>query len=743
MKKLLLAILLAVPFLGNAQGPGGIGLPAIWLKGDDGVTPATNGSAITGWQNKGSIAFTLLPSFVSPAITNPTFSNATDRSGVTFASGQTMSFDQVGSELSSILGDGINTLKYDVFIVATGNSSGALIYLGPNTPGTTSTALDHIGFGKRAVYYSQSAPASTFADAEIGYYGRTILTNNVKEAYTPNVPINGIPSELTISNIISNPYDPYTDLNSLLFSINGIGNTKQNDGVTASPGGQDYFGKQQDYVAGSQSNRYNTLNVTKVQLGGLYHDISGLKRPFAGTYYEIIIYPRRLTTTERQKVYSYLATKYRIYLAHDQAAYAGTAILGNGTGNGETVNNGTYFASDGSIIFKRDGFTYSNNQDYNGNTVTGFPKDTFYPLSTSNTNDNFQLFGRDDASGLNTWVTGNSSGAYFEKSPKSQMPGDKQFMTMTSNGATMASYSTTNDANTPFPIGANIEGRLARTWKITTTGYNDSFNMNPNVTAAIVSNNGFTNANIVLLISKDPTFPANKTAAISGFTGITPSSGFLSKTTKVSDILGPVGAGEYKVFYATIAKTNGTTGLPVTLPVELASFTAKANSSSVSLNWNTTSEKNASHFNITRSVDGANFSIIGKVEAAGNTYTERNYKFTDFSPLKGTNYYQLQQVDLDGTQNPSGIVSAKIAVPTTALTLQEIGATDISLGIYVPKAIKGKIEATNLMGQKIADQSVNLSEGNNRISVTTGANKGLLILTLTTTEGTISKKVVK
>lgn len=85
------------------------------------------------------------------------------------------------------------------------------------------------------------------------------------------------------------------------------------------------------------------------------------------------------------------------------------------------------------------------------------------------------------------------------------------------------------------------------------------------------------------------------------------------------------------------------------LPVTLVSFTGKAVENNVALQWTTTEEVNASHFEVQRSGDAKTFVSIGEVEAKGESRNIVNYEFPDLSPLPGTNYYRLKQIDLDGT----------------------------------------------------------------------------------------------
>jgi Secretion system C-terminal sorting domain len=93
--------------------------------------------------------------------------------------------------------------------------------------------------------------------------------------------------------------------------------------------------------------------------------------------------------------------------------------------------------------------------------------------------------------------------------------------------------------------------------------------------------------------------------------------------------------------------------LPLTLPVTLTSFTANKAEAANQLTWATASEQNASHYTVERSLDAKNFAPIGKVSAQGKAAT---YNFTDDAPLS-ISYYRLRQVDVDGAETFSKIVS--------------------------------------------------------------------------------------
>lgn len=93
------------------------------------------------------------------------------------------------------------------------------------------------------------------------------------------------------------------------------------------------------------------------------------------------------------------------------------------------------------------------------------------------------------------------------------------------------------------------------------------------------------------------------------------------------------------------------------LPVELISFDAKPKGNAVELTWVTASEKDNAYFEIQRSINGKDFERITTVKGAGNSITTIEYLTMDESPVAGTSYYQLKQVDFDGTSDYSKIAT--------------------------------------------------------------------------------------
>ncbi|MGN6420656.1 MAG: T9SS type A sorting domain-containing protein [Pseudobacter sp.] len=105
----------------------------------------------------------------------------------------------------------------------------------------------------------------------------------------------------------------------------------------------------------------------------------------------------------------------------------------------------------------------------------------------------------------------------------------------------------------------------------------------------------------------------------------------------------PAGHGAYYVF-DNFSVTS-------TLPVTLQHFTAERKGNAVLLNWTTASEQNNQGFDVERSVNGKDWSLIGSIKSKavyGNSQQKLEYLYVDNVPASGINFYRLKQTDLDG-----------------------------------------------------------------------------------------------
>ncbi len=85
------------------------------------------------------------------------------------------------------------------------------------------------------------------------------------------------------------------------------------------------------------------------------------------------------------------------------------------------------------------------------------------------------------------------------------------------------------------------------------------------------------------------------------------------------------------------------------LPVELSSFSAMVNNTTVDLTWKTLEEVNNSGFEVERKTsDSQTWEKIGFVEGHGTTTTSYFYTFADRNLATGSYNYRLKQIDYNG-----------------------------------------------------------------------------------------------
>lgn len=106
------------------------------------------------------------------------------------------------------------------------------------------------------------------------------------------------------------------------------------------------------------------------------------------------------------------------------------------------------------------------------------------------------------------------------------------------------------------------------------------------------------------------------------------------------------------------------------LPVELTAFAAQRQADhTVALKWNTASEKNSARFEVQRSLDGREFSVIATVASQGASTQATAYAALDKAAPASRLYYRLRQVDLDGSFAYSPVVTVAASGEATKVTI--------------------------------------------------------------------------
>jgi fibronectin-binding autotransporter adhesin len=119
------------------------------------------------------------------------------------------------------------------------------------------------------------------------------------------------------------------------------------------------------------------------------------------------------------------------------------------------------------------------------------------------------------------------------------------------------------------------------------------------------------------------------------------------------------------------------TGNNTPLPVELISFTVAQISDLAVLKWETASESDNDYFEIQKSMNGKEFSILGTVEGSGNSNKKVSYSFTDKDLSSGLTYYRLKQMDFDGTTTLSNVILLNAVVNSEGFKIYPNPTKDI------------------------------------------------------------------
>ncbi len=181
-----------------------------------------------------------------------------------------------------------------------------------------------------------------------------------------------------------------------------------------------------------------------------------------------------------------------------------------------------------------------------------------------------------------------------------------------------------------------------------------------------------------------------------------------------------------------------------TLPIKLASFTARKQNDKVLLNWTTGAEQNSARFDILHSTNGNGFNIIGAVTSNGSAVQGSSYSFIHTEPLKGLNYYKLNQVDKDGSVQESAVATVNFAGNKMQLAIGALVAGQLQVNVFAEDAANGTIAIIDMQGRQLMQQKVQLMKGNNTINMNGQLMaRGTYLVSLVTDNETVTKKFIK
>ncbi|TDE15362.1 T9SS type A sorting domain-containing protein [Dyadobacter psychrotolerans] len=192
---------------------------------------------------------------------------------------------------------------------------------------------------------------------------------------------------------------------------------------------------------------------------------------------------------------------------------------------------------------------------------------------------------------------------------------------------------------------------------------------------------------------------------------------------------------------STPSATSFTVGV---LPIYISEFKGSVVEAGVELSWNVVSEKNGEGFEILRYEENMkNAEVIGKVSLTDVGIGK--YKFVDESPLLGINYYQLKQLDADGTFVKSKIISVNPGLISGTIVAPNPASDYVNILFSSRNAGLSNVEIYNVSGIKVSTSQIKITEGKNSHRINVGKlNEGNYFMKVSTSTGEAAKlKFVK
>jgi hypothetical protein len=146
-------------------------------------------------------------------------------------------------------------------------------------------------------------------------------------------------------------------------------------------------------------------------------------------------------------------------------------------------------------------------------------------------------------------------------------------------------------------------------------------------------------------------------------------------------------------------------------------------------------------------VNGTDWTVIAKVNGAGNSQTVKNYNSFDANPVSGINYYRLKQVDFDGNYKYSKTVTVKADGPKTSvsvLTNPFHSTLSVNFNSANPQMVSARL--IDITGKQVSIENWSVTGGTVRKDFSTGGlQPGMYILSIRNNSGEIlyNGKVVK
>ncbi len=234
------------------------------------------------------------------------------------------------------------------------------------------------------------------------------------------------------------------------------------------------------------------------------------------------------------------------------------------------------------------------------------------------------------------------------------------------------------------------------------------------------------------------------------------------KLAKKDDALSPWMHYSFNTALDTLVKTFGANGFVTSanftgtydlspLPVKMVSFNALRKDNNALLTWTTAQERNASLFEIQRSVDNKKFVKVGVVNAVGNSNKLVNYSFIDKDVVTNAGaqvvYYRLKTIDVDASSETSivKVVNFNNDAKGSIATYPNPFTNELNITINAATAGTADVLLYDLFGKIVYQKQMQVDNGDTNLKVDELSNlaKGFYVIKVLVNDNEFVEKLIK
>lgn len=183
------------------------------------------------------------------------------------------------------------------------------------------------------------------------------------------------------------------------------------------------------------------------------------------------------------------------------------------------------------------------------------------------------------------------------------------------------------------------------------------------------------------------------------------------------------------------------------LPVHFVSVKAYQQSAGIRIEWITTAEIGADRYEVEKSTDGRQFTVIGSLPARSNGSNSNTiYSYFDANAAAGNNYYRIKSIDLNpGIVKYTSIVNVNVGAAKNIFTVTPNPLQNNTLNLQLQRTEKDTytLSLYNSLGQKVTARTIDHPGGSSSHAIYLGnIPKGVYQLRIENRNSVQTKKLI-